>query len=145
MKRMIPILMIGAAGLLTWPAPSGATDAAAKRPVDPVGVYRLVEVNGSKLPATVSHGAELLILSGTFTITAEKTCTSFIRLRVPSGEDVSKKVAAVYTLQGKKLIMKWEGAGITEGTVEGDTFTMVNEGMVFTYQRQRETPAEMDS
>ena len=31
--------------------------------------------------------------------------------------------------------MKWQGAGMTIGTVEGDTFTMDNEGMVFVYKK----------
>ena len=31
--------------------------------------------------------------------------------------------------------MQWQGAGMTTGTVEGNTFTMENEGMVFVYQR----------
>ena len=30
--------------------------------------------------------------------------------------------------------MQWEGAGTTQGTVEEDTFTMNNEGMLFTYR-----------
>ena len=145
MKGIIPILIAGAMGMLTWPAPPAGADTEVNRPAGPVGVYQLIEVNGSKLPATVSHGTTLKILSGTFTITAEKTCTSLIRMRVPSGEEVSKKVEATYTQQGRKLTMKWEGAGMTEGTVAGDTFTMVNEGMVFTYQRQPVTPEETDS
>jgi len=31
--------------------------------------------------------------------------------------------------------MNWQGAGTTIGTVEGDTFTMNNEGMVFAYRK----------
>jgi len=30
--------------------------------------------------------------------------------------------------EGAKLTMKWEGAGITMGSMEGNTFTMDNEG-----------------
>ena len=40
-----------------------------------------------------------------------------------------------YTRQGTKLTMKWEGAGITMGNVESNTFTMDNEGMVFVYRK----------
>ena len=106
--------------------------------VDPVGVYRLIEIDGKKIPTAVSHGGELYIPSGTFTITREMTCTSVIHLRFPSGEEAAKEVKAAYTQKGNTLTMKWEGAGITEGTVEGDTFTMINEGMTFTYKRQPE-------
>jgi hypothetical protein len=31
--------------------------------------------------------------------------------------------------------MQWEGAGTTVGTVEGNDFTMNNEGMVFVYRK----------
>ena len=31
--------------------------------------------------------------------------------------------------------MKWEGGGTTMGDVEGNTFTMDNEGRVFAYQK----------
>ena len=31
--------------------------------------------------------------------------------------------------------MQWQGAGVTIGTVEGDTFTMENEGQVFLYRK----------
>ena len=31
--------------------------------------------------------------------------------------------------------MTWAGAGTTVGTVEGNTFTMTNEGMVLVYRR----------
>jgi len=29
----------------------------------------------------------------------------------------------------------WQGAGTTTGTIEGNTFTMENEGMVFAYKK----------
>jgi hypothetical protein len=31
--------------------------------------------------------------------------------------------------------MRWAGAGMTTGTLEGDTFTMNNEGMSFSYHK----------
>lgn len=31
--------------------------------------------------------------------------------------------------------MRWQGAGVTVGSVEGDTFTMDNEGQVFLYRK----------
>ena len=31
--------------------------------------------------------------------------------------------------------MKWEGAGTTTGTVEGYTFTINTEGMIFAYRK----------
>jgi hypothetical protein len=51
------------------------------------------------------------------------------------GRDAAIEVKATYTREGPKLTMKWQGAGTTIGTVEGDIFTMNNEGMVFAYRK----------
>jgi hypothetical protein len=103
--------------------------------VGPVGSFALVSVDGSAVPATVRHGATLTVRSGVFVINADGTCSSKLVFSPPSGGDVSREVKATWTRQGRTLTMKWEGAGTTTGTIEGDTFTMDNEGMVFTYRR----------
>jgi hypothetical protein len=36
---------------------------------------------------------------------------------------------------GVRSTIWWDGAGTTTGTVDGTTFTMVNEGMEFVYRR----------
>ncbi len=103
---------------------------------DPAGVYALVSVDGKSLPATVSHGgAELQVRSGTFSINADGTCSSKITLVPPSGTEATREVDATYTQDGPKLKMRWKGAGRTVGTIDGKTFTMENEGMVFVYKR----------
>jgi hypothetical protein len=38
--------------------------------------------------------------------------------------------------------MKWQRAGMTIGSVEGNMFTMNNEGMVLAYRRQMESASE---
>ena len=104
--------------------------------IDPTGVYALVSVNGKELPCTLSHeGATPTIRSGVFTINADGTCSSKIVFSMPSGGDSTREVKASYTRQGSTLTMKWEGAGMTTGTVTNNTFTMDNEGMIFAYRR----------
>ena len=105
-------------------------------PDDPTGVYTLVSVNGDPLPATLNHeGATLLIRSGSFTINADGTCVSRMVFVPPPGTEVTREVRATYTRDGARLTMQWEGAGTTVGTVEGNTFTMNNEGMVLVYRK----------
>jgi hypothetical protein len=109
------------------------TVAATAADINPVGTYALVSVDGNKVPCTVQHeGHPLPVKSGSFTINADGTCSSKMVL---SGRDAAIEVKASYTRQGSKLTMQWEGAGTTTGTVEGDTFTMNNEGMVFAYRK----------
>jgi len=103
---------------------------------NPVGTYALVSVDGNTVPCTVQHdGHALAVKSGIFVINADGTCSSRVAFSPPSGSEVVREVRASYTQQGAKLTMKWEGAGITTGTVEGDTFTMNNEGMIFAYRK----------
>ena len=101
------------------------------------GVYTLVTVNGSMLPATVSHGnAKIMVHSGSFTINADKTCVSKIIFGAPSGDKVNREVKATWTREGSTLNMQWKGAGRTKGTINADTFTMNNEGMIFAYKKE---------
>ena len=106
--------------------------------IDPAGVYTLITVDGSKLPTTISHGREMKVYSGIFTINADGTCSSEIVFGPPSGDKHTRLVNATYTQKGSNLNMKWIGAGRTKGTVKDDTFTMNNEGMIFAYKKQND-------
>jgi hypothetical protein len=104
--------------------------------VNPAGTYALVSVDGKAVPCTVEHdGHALTIKSGSFMIGADGACSSQVVFSPPSGGEATREVKATYTREGPKLTMKWEGAGMTVGTVAGDTFSMNNEGMIFAYRR----------
>jgi hypothetical protein len=104
--------------------------------IDPAGTYTLASVDGKAVPCVVQHeGHELTIQSGTFIIHADGTCSSKMVFTAPSGAEGNREVKATYTRQGSKLTMKWEGAGTTTGTVDGDNFTMENEGMILAYRK----------
>jgi len=119
------------------PTSSPAAADAAKLP-DIAGSYMLVSINGTALPFTVTHeGPGIQVTSGTFTIRPDGTCASVTAFVVPSGQAQSREVSATYTRDESKLTMQWQGAGVTNGTIEGDTFTMENEGQVFLYRRTR--------
>jgi hypothetical protein len=103
---------------------------------NPFGTYTLVSVNGNTLPYALQHeGATPTIKSGSFIINSNGTCISKVNFSMPSGGDNSREVKATYTQEGQKFTMKWEGAGMTVGTVQSNMFTMDNEGMVFAYRK----------
>ena len=103
---------------------------------DPAGVYQLISVDGKTVPAGISHqGATLQVRSGSFTIHADGTCSSKIIMVPPSGTEASREVSATYTKTGSQLTMRWKGAGTTVGSIDGNTFTMNNEGVVFIYRK----------
>ncbi|HEX4934851.1 MAG TPA: hypothetical protein VFV33_16790, partial [Gemmatimonadaceae bacterium] len=89
-------------------------------------------------PFTVTHEPPgVRVISGSFTFNADGTCSTSTVFVPPSGQAVNRQVAATWTRNGSALTMKWEGAGVTTGTVQGDTFTMDNEGQRFTYEKVR--------
>ena len=105
---------------------------------DRAGVYALVSVNGRAVPSSVTHdGTALLVRSGSFTLNEDGTCSTKTVFVPPSGQETTREVSATYTQDGASLTMQWQGAGRTTGTVEGNTFTMNNEGMVFVYKKSR--------
>lgn len=104
--------------------------------VDPAGVYTLVSVNGKSVPCNLTHeGVVLTVKSGVFTITADGHCTSQTTFCVSTNRDVNRDVKATYTRNGTELTMRWEGAGMTKGNVNGNTFTMTNEDIVLAYRK----------
>lgn len=103
---------------------------------DPTGVYVLVTVNGAELPASVKHGeVPIVVHAGSFTINGDGSCSSKTIFGPPSGGTVTREVNATYTQEGSILKMKWQGAGRTEGKLQGSTFNMNNEGMIFSYKK----------
>jgi hypothetical protein len=103
---------------------------------NPYGTYTLVSVDGNNVPCTLQHeGHTLAVKSGAFAINSDGTCGSKVVFSGPAGGEASREVKANYTRQGSKLTMQWEGAGTTTGTIEGDTFTMNNEGIIFAYRK----------
>jgi len=136
MKTIHLVLVFAATLVGVWPAKSADTNSIA-------GVYILETVNGEKLSAAVTHeGNALKIRSGAFTINADGTCCSKITVLPPTGEETTVVVKATYHLEGSKLNMQWQGAGSNTGTIDGKTFTMDNEGMIFSYQKSAALPAE---
>jgi hypothetical protein len=134
MPHFLGLCFISAFLMLAWTGCKN--EAGSNASIDPTGVYALVSVDGKSLPCSLAHeGAALTIKSGVFTINADSNCSSQITFSVPTRGDMSREVKATYTRQGAELTMQWEGAGMTMGNVNGNTFTMTNEGMVFAYRK----------
>jgi hypothetical protein len=132
-QRLLRLGLVPLLGLLIW---AGCRQNGKGGSTNPVGNYALVSVNGSKVPCTVLHeGQSIAVQSGNFTINPDGTCSSKVVFSGPSGGQAAREVQATYASEGSKLIMHWRGAGTTTGTVQGDTFTMNNEGMVFAYRK----------
>ncbi len=98
------------------------------------GIYYLVKVDESSVPASVSHDGTILnINSGVIILSDNGTCFSRTRFTSPDGEETTREVYAKYRVDDSRLTMRWEGAGTTEGKIDGDTFVMDNHGTIFEY------------
>ncbi len=100
------------------------------------GIYYLVKVDESSVPASVSHDGTILnINSGVIILSDNGTCFSRTRFTSPDGEERTREVYAKYRVDDSRLTMRWEGAGTTEGKIDGDTFVMDNHGTIFEYAK----------
>ena len=136
-KKLVALSLVLVATASTLFAMAKPVKEKVPKGINPTGVYTLITVDGIKIPGTVSHdGHDLMLYSGVFTINADGTCISKTVFGSPSGEKIDRLVEATYTQEGSKLNMQWIGAGRTTGTIEGDTFTMDNHGMIFVYKKQ---------
>jgi hypothetical protein len=104
--------------------------------INAAGVYTLVSVDGKNVPCSLTHeGVAMIVKSGSFIINTDGSCISHSVFAVPPHQDINREVKATYTQQGAELTMRWQGAGTTKGQINGDEFTMNNEGMIFSYRK----------
>jgi hypothetical protein len=100
------------------------------------GIYYLVKVDESPVPASVFHDGTILnINSGVIILSDNGTCFSRTRFTPPDGEETTREVHAKYRVDDSRLTMRWEGAGTTEGKIDGETFVMDNHGTIFEYAK----------
>ncbi len=100
-----------------------------------LGRYKLVAVNGQSVPASVAHRyAQIKVHSGDFTLRADGTCSTTTTFSAPSAGKDTRVSHCTYERQGASLSMTWQGAGKNTGVIDGETFTMDNHGMEFSYQ-----------
>ncbi|RME90993.1 MAG: hypothetical protein D6766_12495, partial [Verrucomicrobia bacterium] len=105
-------------------------------PAEFAGEYRLVSVNGQELPATIAHqDARLEVRSGTLNLQPDGTCRVTTVFVPPNGAEIVREVQGEYTLQGHTFTIRWQNAGTTSATIKGRTFTLDNEGLLFTYRK----------
>jgi hypothetical protein len=115
--------------------PAGRAASDTTQTSDHQGTYTLVTVNGNKLPYTPPHkGGAPQVLSGNITLNADGTFASAMSYNLPTGV-VSQQFSGTYTRDGSRFSLQWKGAGTTTATLEGNTFTMDNEGSLFAYRR----------
>ncbi len=105
--------------------------------LDPTGTYNMVSIDGNELPYAPAHQGQTgpEIVSGSLALNADGTFTMTMDFQIPGGTRQSSNFEGTYTIEGSEFRLKWEGAGITTGTLEGNKFSFNNEGMIFTFQR----------
>ena len=132
-SRIIALIVLTVLLLLLF---TGCKEEPRTSDINPPGTYELVMVDGNSVPCQLTHeGVDMIVKSGSIIINADGTCRSLSTFAVPPHPDVHREVNATYTQSGAELTMFWQGAGMTKGKVDGNQFTMNNEGMIFTYRK----------
>ena len=131
---MIALGLLAVLALLAVTGCQSAATTSAK--ASPAGVYTLVSVDGKAVPCNLAHeGAAMVVKSGSLTLNPDGTCRCLSTFCIPPHPDIQREVNATYTRDGAELTLRWQGAGTTQGTLQGDRFTMNNEGMIFSYRK----------
>jgi hypothetical protein len=116
------------------------------RPALP-GTYVLVSIDGHLIPYAPMHPGRPVdappppvVVGSIFKISADSTfrqTMSYRLIRQGTEEVVERSFSGTYAQDGSGYIFTWVNAGQTPVTLRGDTLVMNNEGMVFTFYRQR--------
>jgi hypothetical protein len=103
---------------------------------DPTGTYTLITIDGHELPYAPSHEGEQgpEIVASTFTINADGTFLMKMNYKAGSRSS-SRDFTGTYTFENSTFRFEWDNAGVTSATLEGNTFTMNNEGILFAYRK----------
>jgi hypothetical protein len=103
---------------------------------DHTGTYTLATINGNKIPYTPTHeGGAPEVRSGTITINVDGTFTSAMSYGPPEAKIPSRDFSGTYTRDASRFSLQWKGAGVNTAILEGCTFTMDNEGILFAYRK----------
>ena len=100
--------------------------------------YRLVSVDGNKLPCTPRRrGAQLPeIVAGTINLFNDRTFRATITYGSGSGGSATTRTfKGTYSGTNAITSLLWEGAGETPVSLEENRLTLDNEGMRFVYER----------
>jgi hypothetical protein len=105
--------------------------------VDPSTTDTLIAVDGHALPYAPCHEGRTgpVVQASTRTLKAGTTFVSTGAYRVPAVRTVTRDFSGTYTRTGAVLTLRWDGASQTTASLDGDAFTMVNEGSRFTHRR----------
>ena len=119
--RSLPVALLTLAAL-----GCGDDESPTAAEADPVGVYALLSVHGTPLPATVeSDGSTFEVLSGQFSIAANGTCNATISVRpVGGGDTEAMGNTCTWTRSGSQLQVTWTNGGTDSGTLQGDRLTL---------------------
>ncbi|GJM27090.1 MAG: hypothetical protein DHS20C16_35050 [Phycisphaerae bacterium] len=104
---------------------------------DVTGIYHLISIEGNPIPYAPMHlgRRQPQVVAGTITLHDGGTFASTMEYANDAGKTMSRAFAGTYTMDGAEFILSWAGAGRTRATIEENTFTMNNEGMLFVYEK----------
>jgi hypothetical protein len=148
-RRSLPIplpLALPLAGLLAACAP-GAVIAPDALATPPAGTYLLVTVAGQPVPHTpVVPGRPPdapplpMIVGATLVIVGDGTFRQHMTYRFPEGDGwrpAERDFTGTWTRDDDGFLLRWDGAGSTPASLQGEEFRYDSAGMVLAFRRER--------
>lgn len=134
MRRLIPLILAIAVACGS-DSPTQPTNASV------AGTWTLTSVNGAPLPLVLSQaGADKDELTGdVVTATPTGTYTEVFTYRTTTSGVVSTDSETdngTYTISGNSITLSSTVKGSFSGTLNGNTFTLVDQGFVFLFTKQ---------
>jgi hypothetical protein len=142
---LVPLLVMGLSLSPHRPEAAGGP-VRQNRPALP-GAYALVSIDGHPIPYAPMHPGRPVdappppvIIGSIFTIKADSTFQQTMSYRITrqgAEQVVDRHFSGTYVPEDSGYVFTWLNAGQTPVTLRGDTLVLNNEGMLFTYYRQR--------
>jgi hypothetical protein len=102
-----------------------------------LGTYSLVLLDMQGLPASIMEGGqEVEVLSSSLILSTGRRLRMTTTFRPsPGATPVSNEVTGSYTLKGNDFTFTYNNGGRNSGTLNGNTIQMLNEGVVWLFQK----------
>jgi hypothetical protein len=103
-----------------------------------LGTYILVALDGRSVPTTIAEGSTTAeVQSSSLTLSGGGTVRMLVTYRM-SGQTAwsTNDLSGRYTRQGSTMSFTYTNGGANSGSIAGDTITMMNENVVWTFQRR---------
>jgi len=101
------------------------------------GEYTLVSIDSNPIPYAPTHEGQQgpQVLGGSMVLNEDGTFSMTMDYAGAPGNTISRDFSGTYEQSRDAFVFTWEGAGKTPVTIEAETLTLDNEGILFVFEK----------